>query len=140
MSLVGKEIEEGERLLPRFEKSALLPCVTVDADSGEVLMVAYMNQEALEKTLETGKATYFSRTRGMWVKGETSGHFQRVVELRVDCDQDCFLLRVRVDGACCHMGYRSCFYRRWKPGTKDVLEYVIAEKSFDPAKVYGKGS
>ncbi|MDE1170294.1 MAG: phosphoribosyl-AMP cyclohydrolase [Verrucomicrobium sp.] len=135
------EIEEGFRLLPAFDRQELLPCITVEASTGEVLMLAYMNREALERTIATKKATYWSRSRGkFWVKGEQSGHFQHVEELRVDCDQDAILLKVRTEGgAACHVGYRSCFFRKLKDGSEGELELAIAEKAFDPAKVYGPG-
>ena len=107
-------IEEGDRFEPRFGPDGLLTCVAVDAGSGEVLMVAHMNREALVRTLETGRAWYWSRSRReLWLKGATSGQTQNVVEMRVDCDQDAILIKVRVggDGASCHTGRRSCFYR-----------------------------
>ena len=107
--------EEGDEFAPRFSADGLLTCVTVDAHSGEVLMVAHMNEEALAKTLETGLVHYFSRSRGrLWRKGDTSGQVQHLVELRVDCDQDALVAKVRVggDGGACHTGRRSCFYRK----------------------------
>jgi len=110
-----QELERGERLTPRFDEHGLVPAIAVHADSGEVLMLAYMNAEALERTLATGEAHYFSRSRqSLWKKGETSGQLQVVAELRVDCDQDAVMLRVRPqgDGGCCHVGFRTCFYRR----------------------------
>jgi phosphoribosyl-AMP cyclohydrolase len=109
------ELEEGLVLTPRFGPDGLVTCVTADAVSGEILMVAHMNAEALARTIETGEAWYWSRSRGeLWRKGATSGQTQAVVEMRVDCDQDAFLLKVRVggDGGACHTGRRSCFYRR----------------------------
>jgi phosphoribosyl-AMP cyclohydrolase len=109
------EREEGSEFLPRFSPDGLLTCVTVDALSGEVLMVAYMNAEALDKTLSSGVMHYWSRSRkSLWRKGDTSGQFQRLEELRVDCDQDALVARVTVggDGGACHTGRRSCFYRR----------------------------
>jgi phosphoribosyl-AMP cyclohydrolase len=109
------ELEEGGVLTPRFGPDGLVTCVTTDAVSGEVLMVAHMNAEALARTIDTGEAWYWSRSRGeLWRKGATSGQTQAVVEMRVDCDQDAFLLKVRVggDGGACHTGRRSCFYRR----------------------------
>jgi phosphoribosyl-AMP cyclohydrolase len=109
------ELEEGLVLTPRFGPDGLVTCVTTDAVSGEILMVAHMNAEALARTIETGEAWYWSRSRGeLWRKGATSGQTQAVVEMRVDCDQDAFLLKVRVggDGGACHTGRRSCFYRR----------------------------
>ncbi|WP_142525871.1 phosphoribosyl-AMP cyclohydrolase [Methylacidimicrobium cyclopophantes] len=138
----GSEIEEGSRLEPRFDASGTIPCITVDAETGEVLMVAYMNREALDQTIRTGLATYYSRSRKkLWVKGEESGFVQHVREVRVDCDQDCILIRVSVEGgASCHVGYRSCFYRRLKPGSSSELEFVYPEKVFDPRKVYRPSS
>ena len=96
-----------------FEKgNGLVPAVVQDVDSGEVLMLGYMNQESLEKTIKTGLATYWSRSRNeLWTKGETSGHYQHVQEIRIDCDEDTLLLKVRQDGAACHTGHISCFYR-----------------------------
>jgi phosphoribosyl-AMP cyclohydrolase len=108
-------VEEGLALHPRFGADGLVTAVAVDAASGEVLMVAHMNAESLARSLETGEAWYWSRSRGaLWHKGETSGQIQRIIEMRVDCDQDALLLRVEVggDGGCCHTGRRSCFYRR----------------------------
>ena len=107
--------EEGTSFEPRFGADGLATCVAVDAARGEVLMVAHMNREALEATLETGTVHYWSRSRGrLWRKGETSGQTQKLVEMRVDCDQDAFLAFVEVggDGGACHTGRRSCFYRR----------------------------
>lgn len=107
-------IEEGAKLAPKFDADGLVTCVATDAASGDVLMVAHMNAEALARTLQTGEAWYWSRSRGeLWRKGLTSGQLQTVVEARIDCDQDAVLLKVRVagDGGCCHTGRRSCFYR-----------------------------
>ena len=133
-----KDIEEGLTFSPKFNEQGLIPVVVVDAASNEVLMVANMNDQALRATLASGKGTYYSRSRGkLWVKGEQSGHAQKVVEILTDCDQDCLLLKVEAQGGQCHVGYRSCFYRRVKPGSKDQLEFV-AERVFDPKKVYGK--
>ncbi len=112
-------LEEDTALSPRFDDKGLVTCVTVDDGDGAVLMVAYMNAEALKATLETGEVHYWSRSRGeLWRKGLTSGQTQRLVEMRVDCDQDALLLRVDVggDGGCCHTGRRSCFYRRVETG------------------------
>jgi phosphoribosyl-AMP cyclohydrolase len=109
------ELEEGAVLSPRFGADGLVTCITTDLGTGEILMVAHMNVEALAKTLETGEAWYWSRSRGeLWHKGATSGQIQTVVEMRVDCDQDALLLKVQVagDGGCCHTGRRSCFYRK----------------------------
>ena len=108
------EVEEGTVLMPRFGADGLITCVTTDAEGGEVLMVAHMNAEALARTIASGEAWYWSRSRGeLWRKGATSGQTQTVVEMRVDCDQDAVWLKVRVggDGGCCHTGRRSCFYR-----------------------------
>ena len=109
------ELEEGNILSPRFGVDGLVTCITTDVTTGEILMVAHMNPEALAKTLETGEAWYWSRSRGeLWHKGATSGQVQTVLEIRTDCDQDALLLKVKVagDGGCCHTGRRSCFYRK----------------------------
>jgi phosphoribosyl-AMP cyclohydrolase len=114
-SAAADDIEEGSAFTPRFSADGLIACVAVDAESGEVLMLAYMNAEALDKTLATGVMHYWSRSRQkLWRKGDVSGQVQTVVELRVDCDQDALLARVSVggDGGACHTGRRSCFYRR----------------------------
>ena len=114
----ANDLEEGAAFTPRFSADGLVTCVTVEADSGEVLMLAHMNAEAIEKTLATGVMHYWSRSRQrLWRKGDTSGQVQTVVELRVDCDQDALLARVKVggDGGACHTGRRSCFYRRVEP-------------------------
>ena len=105
--------EQGTAFLPRFDANGLLTAVAVDADSREMLMLAHMDAEALAKTRETGLAHFHSRSRGkLWLKGETSGHFLRVEEIRVDCDQDALVMLVRPEGPACHTGARSCFYRR----------------------------
>ena len=118
----------------KFDEDGLVPAVVQDADTGEVLMLAYMNEEALTRTLSNGLATYFSRSRQqLWRKGESSGHVQHVVEVRVDCDLDALLLRVKQDVAACHEGYRTCFYRRVEGGSLRVVD----EKVFDPAVTYG---
>jgi phosphoribosyl-AMP cyclohydrolase len=127
------ELEEGAGLTPRFGPDGLIACVTVDADTGEVLMVAHMNAAALRRTIETGEAWYWSRSRAeLWHKGATSGQVQAVVEMRVDCDQDAILLKVRVggDGGCCHTGRRSCFYRRVLPaGRSGAPELLAVERN-----------
>ena len=108
------DLERGETLAPRFDANGLIAAVATDATTGEVLMLAWMNAQALRLTIDTGEAHYFSRSRGaLWKKGETSGQVQRVVEVRVDCDQDAVLLKVlpQGDGGACHVGFRSCFYR-----------------------------
>jgi phosphoribosyl-AMP cyclohydrolase len=136
------DLEEGVVLRPRFDASGLITCVTSDAATGDVLMVAHMNAEALQKTVESGEAWYFSRSRkALWRKGETSGHVQRVREIRIDCDQDAVWLRVdQAGGAACHTGRRSCFYRVVVPGEAGgaALSFVAAERVFDPQAVYGK--
>jgi phosphoribosyl-AMP cyclohydrolase len=113
-------------------------CVASDAGSGAVLMVAHMNDETLRRTIASGEAWYFSRSRNaLWRKGETSGHVQRVVEMRLDCDQDAIWIRVEQTGAACHTGRRSCFYRTVTAGDGGPrLSFVEADKVFDPAKVY----
>ena len=138
-----EQVEEGHELAPKFDPQGLIPCVTTDYRSGEVLMVAVMNHEALTLTIETGEAHYWSRSRQqLWHKGATSGLVQRVVEMRIDDDQDCVWLRVEIaGGASCHVGYRSCFYRRVPVGAArrrgPSLEFTEGEKVFDPKAVYG---
>ena len=140
-----EEVEEGHVLAPKFDKDGVIPCVTTDAVTGEVLMVGYMNAEALGLTIKTGEAHYWSRSRrALWRKGATSGLVQTVVELRIDDDQDSVWLRVNVagSGASCHVGFRSCFYRAvpMKTGAAPdslVLEFKEQEKTFDPKDVYG---
>lgn len=139
-----EEIEEGDALAPRFDRRGLIPVVTTDAKSGEVLMMGVMNAEALVRTIETGEAHYWSRSRRqLWRKGTTSGFVHRVVELRIDDDQDAVWLRVEVDGlgASCHVGYRSCFYRSLTPGAPAMapllLRFTENRKLFDPRVVYG---
>lgn len=120
---------------PDFEKGkGLVPAVVQDYETGEVLMLAYMNRESWLKTLETGKAHYWSRSRDcLWLKGETSGHFQIVREVRIDCDEDTVLIKVdQIGGAACHTGHRSCFYRRMVDGGF----VVVAEKVFNSEEVY----
>jgi phosphoribosyl-AMP cyclohydrolase len=135
------DVEEGVVLRPRFDVTGLITCVTTDAATGEVLMVAHMNEEALQKTVATGEAWYFSRSRkALWRKGETSGHVQRVADIRIDCDQDAVWLRVeQTGGAACHTGRRSCFYRAVVPGEggRAELKFVAADRVFDPDAVYG---
>jgi phosphoribosyl-AMP cyclohydrolase len=132
------DAEETLTLQPKFDSAGLVTCVTTDAATGALLMVAHMNQEALSRTIASGDAWYFSRARNaLWRKGETSGQVQRVVEMRVDCDQDAVWLRVEQQGAACHTGRVSCFYRRIIPAKGGALELVDGERLFDPAKVYG---
>ena len=140
MSTSSRETEEGLSLLPKFDADGLVTAVVTDIANGDVLMVAHMNAEAVAKTIETGEAWYFSRSRrNLWKKGESSGHGQRVVELRVDCDQDALWLKVEQLGpGACHTGRRSCFYRAVPLGQKGqvALEFRDAEKTFDPDKIY----
>jgi phosphoribosyl-AMP cyclohydrolase len=132
--------EEGLAFQPKFDASGLVTCVATDAATGELLMVAHMNDEALRKTVATGEAWYFSRSRNaLWRKGETSGQTQRVIEMRMDCDQDAVWIRVEQVGAACHTGRKSCFYRRVEPGEGGAkLRFVDAERLFDPDEVYRK--
>mgnify|MGYP001598320881 FL=1 len=118
-----------------FEKcNGLIPAIAQDAKTGEILMLAYMNKEAWKNTLKTGKATYFSRSRNkIWVKGETSGNAQIIKEIRIDCDNDAVILKIEQKGGACHLGYRSCFYRKVK-GDKLV---TVGKKVFNPKEVYG---
>ena len=134
------DIEEGLAFTPKFDTDGLVTAVVTDAKSGDVLMVAHMNEEAIRKTVVSGEAWYYSRSRQtLCRKGETSGHTQRVVELRVDCDQDALWLKVEQAGeGACHTGRRSCFYRAVPLGKAGgiKLEFRDAEKRFDPSKVY----
>jgi phosphoribosyl-AMP cyclohydrolase len=137
-----EQVEEGTELAPKFDHDGLIPCVTTAAGSGEVLMLGYMNAEALQRTIATGEAHYWSRSRQvLWHKGASSGLVQKVVELRIDDDQDAVWLRVQIPGdASCHVGYRSCFYRSVPVGPGDfarALTFEESEKSFDPKLVYG---
>jgi phosphoribosyl-AMP cyclohydrolase len=143
-----EQVEEGNDLAPRFDDRGLITVVTTDADSGELLMQGYMNSEALGLTIRTGEAHYYSRSRQvLWHKGATSGFVQTIRELLIDDDQDCIWLRVDVTGgASCHVGYRSCFYRRVPVGDEFEqrqagghveLEWTDTEKVFDPNEVYG---
>jgi len=118
-------------------QDGLVPAIVQERQSGEVLMLGYMNAEAYQQTLGSGSVTFYSRSRGkLWVKGETSGHRLRVHEVRVDCDQDAILVLVDMIGlGCCHLGYKSCFFRRVTPDGEET----IAQREFDPATVY-KGS
>lgn len=140
------QVEEGTRLAPKFDEKGLIPAVTTDYETGELLMHGYMNAEALAKTIESGEAHYFSRSRqAIWHKGATSGFVQTVRTLLIDDDQDCVWLRVdAAGGASCHVGYRSCFYRSVPFGDQidtastDALEltFTETEKVFDPEEVY----
>lgn len=139
-----EQVEEGVELAPKFDADGLLPVVTSDYETGEVLMLGYMNSEALTRTIQTGEAHYWSRSRQvLWHKGATSGLTQRVVEMRIDDDQDAVWLRVDIEGdASCHVGYRSCFYRSVPVGGGKAtgpltLRFEEDEKTFDPLAVYG---
>ena len=133
-----EDIEEGVELIPKFDDNGLISVVAQDSESGQILMVAYMNHQALDLTIQTGYATYFSRSRQkLWKKGEQSGHVQKVEQILVDCDQDCLILKVIVDTGQCHVGYRSCFYRALKKNTDKKLKF-IADKVYNPQKTYRK--
>lgn len=139
-----EQVEEGTDLAPKFDEHGLLPVVTTDAESGDVLMLGYMNADALSKTIKTGEAHYWSRSRKtLWHKGATSGLVQRVVDIRIDDDQDAVWLKVDVagSGASCHVGYRSCFYRSIPTGETPSptlkLHFQEESKTFDPKEVYG---
>jgi phosphoribosyl-AMP cyclohydrolase len=138
-----EQVEEGSELAPKFDEHGLIPVVTTDHASGELLMHGYMSAEALRKSIATGEAHYYSRSRKtLWHKGATSGLVQRIRELLIDDDQDCIWMRVDVagSGASCHVGYRSCFYRRVPLGEDTAgapLEFTEDKKLFDPDEVYG---
>jgi len=132
----NKEIEEGSNFTPKFDDEGLIPVIAQDAESGQVLISAFMNREALEQTIQTGYAVYYSRSRQkLWKKGEESGHIQKVRQILVDCDQDCILLKVTVDAGQCHVGYQSCFYRAIKKSSSKKLEF-ISKKVYNPQKTY----
>ncbi|MBN1518005.1 phosphoribosyl-AMP cyclohydrolase [Candidatus Sumerlaeota bacterium] len=139
-----RAVEEGVKFAPKFDENGLIPAVTTDYQTGELLMQAFMNAEALKRTIELGEAVYWSRSRQeIWHKGATSGMVQKVREIRTDCDQDCIWLRVEmIGGACCHTGYRSCFYRSvpvgGDPAGEIDMQFEESQKVFDPNKVYGK--
>jgi len=140
--LTVEQVEEGNELAPKFDENGLLPVVTTDAQSGEVLMMGVMNKEALVQTIKTGEAHYWSRSRKvLWHKGANNGLIQKVVEMRIDDDQDAVWLRVAVNGgASCHVGYRSCFYRAVPVEVEDgpvELSFTEDKKTFDPVEVYG---
>ena len=142
------EAEEGMVLAPKFDANGLITCVATDARSGDVLMVAHMNAQALQRTIATGDAWYYSRSRKkLWRKGESSGHGQRVIEMRVDCDQDAVWIKVEQAGpGACHTGRRTCFYRAVKLASASgapiadvsTLDFVGGERAFDPQAVYGE--
>ena len=139
------QVEEGHELAPKFDANGLIPVVTTDWQTGELLMHGFMNADALARTIETGEAHYWSRSRqAIWHKGATSGLTQKIVEMRIDDDQDAVWLRVNVagNGASCHVGYRSCFYRALPVGgpvgeAALPLTFTETEKVFDPKEVYG---
>jgi phosphoribosyl-AMP cyclohydrolase len=137
VSVNDKGIEVSENFTPRFNAHGLITAIAQDAETSEILMVAYMNEQALKLTIETGVATYYSRSRKkLWKKGEQSGHIQKVEQILIDCDQDCLVLKVSVDAGQCHVGYDSCFYRAVKKGEPEKLEF-IAEMTYNPKEAYG---
>lgn len=136
-----KEKEEGLTLTPTFDKDGLIPCVTTCSETGDVLMFAFMNEEALSKSIETGEAHYWSRSRqSLWHKGATSGHIQKIVEMRTDCDQDSIWIKVESKSGACHTGRKSCFYRHVpidpKADSEVKMHFIDDEKLFDPKDVY----
>jgi len=133
-----RNIEKGTDFTPKFDSNGLITTIAQDAETGQVLMTAFMNRQALDLTIQTGFATYFSTSRQkLWKKGEESGHAQKVEQILIDCDQDCLLLKVTVDAGQCHVGYQSCFYRALKKGSSKELEF-IAEKVYNPRETYKK--
>jgi len=137
-----QSIEEGDLLMPCFGEDGLVPCITQDADTGEVLMLGYMNRQALSFTITSGYAHYWSRSRRqLWAKGERSGQSQQVEQILIDDDQDCVLVKVRLTGgASCHVGYRSCFFRELEVSNRSTsfrLRFLEDEKVYDPAQAYG---
>jgi len=143
-----EQVEEGDELAPKFDEAGLVPCIARHAATGEILRFAFMNEEALRLTIDTGEAHYWSRSRGkLWKKGETSGMSQQIRRILIDDDQDCILLDVLLSPpsagggeASCHVGYRSCFYReivRGATGSPPRLRRIEREKAFDPVSVYG---
>jgi phosphoribosyl-AMP cyclohydrolase len=141
------DIEHGTTFTPKFDAQGLIPAIVTDVRSGDVVMFAWMNALALQRTIETGWATYWSRSRGgLWIKGETSSNRQKVIELRTDCDQDTVWLKVEVEGhgASCHTGHVSCFYRSVPVGqpvsVATRLQQLADKPAFDAAKVYGKNT
>lgn len=142
----AREVETTTVFAPKFDENGLIPAIAQDANSGEVVMFAFMNAMALEKTISTGVVHYWSRSRGkLWLKGETSGETQKVMEIRTDCDQDVVLIKVEVQGrgATCHTGKRACFYRKIDTSTKQEdktvgLIDIGGDALFDPTEVYKK--
>ncbi|WP_068314249.1 phosphoribosyl-AMP cyclohydrolase [Polycladidibacter hongkongensis] len=138
-----QELEKGAVLSPKFDSDGLIAAAVTDFDTGDLLMVGYMNAEALQRTIDSGEAWYWSRSRQeYWKKGGTSGQVQNVIEMRTDCDQDAIWLRVRVagNGATCHVGYNSCFYRKIEKDAtgNTILTFAEAAPVYDPEEVYGK--
>jgi phosphoribosyl-AMP cyclohydrolase len=135
---IEKQVELGTNFEPKFDSNGLITAISQDAKTGQILMVALMNKEALDTTIKTGQAVFYSRSRKkLWKKGEESGHTQKVRQILVDCDQDCLILKVEVNQGQCHVGYNSCFYRAVKKDKSGELEF-IAEKVYDPEKTYKK--
>ena len=138
-----EQVEESNEFAPKFDQNGLIVVTTIDASNNEILMTGYMNQEALEKTIKSKEAYYFSRShQSIWHKGATSGYIQKVIEILVDDDQDALCMKVEIaeNGASCHVGYKSCFYRKIKledNQNKVELESLGHKKVFDPEKVYG---
>jgi phosphoribosyl-AMP cyclohydrolase len=140
-----RAVEESLLLAPKFDADGLIPAVATCVKTGDVLMLAYMNAEALQKTIEIGEAVYYSRSRQeLWHKGKTSGHVQKVIELRIDCDQDAIWMKVdQLGEGACHTGFSTCFYRAIPTGQvldeqPYMMEQKLIDKTFDPKKVYGK--
>jgi len=130
-------VETGNEPMIKYNADGLVPAIVQDAGTGDILMMAWMNDEALAYTIEHRKAAFYSRSRGkFWVKGESSGHVQKVVEVRTDCDQDVVLVRVEPGGPACHVGYRSCFYRAFDETGKKLS--TVEDRVFDPDEVYGQ--
>jgi phosphoribosyl-AMP cyclohydrolase len=133
-----KQVELGKDFEPKFDPNGLIQAISQDIKTGEILMAAVMNKEALEQTIKTGQAVFYSRSRKkLWKKGEESGHIQKVKQILVDCDQDCLILKVEVDAGQCHVGFQSCFHRMVKKDNPKELEF-IAEKVYDPEEAYKK--
>ncbi len=135
-----KELDEALLFTPKFDADGLIPALALDAETREPLMLAYMNEDSLKKTLKLGEAVYYSRSRQeLWHKGATSGHVQKIREIRTDCDQDALILYVeQIGSGACHTGRRTCFYRLVSSGSSPVALELVEEKTFDPDEVYGK--
>jgi phosphoribosyl-AMP cyclohydrolase len=137
MSAQSAELELGAKPMVKYDSNGLVPAIVQDAASGQVLMMAWMNDQALRQTILKRKATFYSRSRkAFWTKGESSGHFQEVVEIRTDCDQDVILLKVKSHGPACHVGFNTCFYRRWDLDGGELA--IVEPKAYDPEQVYKK--